>query len=117
MKATKFTALTVAALLLLPLAVNAAPPRVLEDGREVSPSMLTLPSLPDGEVAIQGCSACKRLTFQMARTARFYVGHTEVSYADLKLHLRSYPQSAVTVVSPRGQNIVTRIQASDAVAK
>jgi hypothetical protein len=117
MKTTKITALTLAALLLLPLAGNATTPRVLEDGREVSPSMLTLPTLPDGELAIQGCTACKRLTFRMAPTARFYVGHTEVTYADLKLHLRSYPQGEVTVVSPRGQNIVTRIQASGAVAK
>lgn len=117
MKATKFATLMIGALLLLPAAGNAAPPRVLEDGREVAPSMLTLPSLPDGELAIQGCTACKRLTFQMAKNVRFYVGHTEVSYADLKLQLRSHPQSAVTVVSPRGQNIVTRIQASGAVAK
>jgi len=117
MKATKLTALTLAALVLLPLAGNAAPPRVLEDGREVSPSMLTLPSLADGDLAIQGCGSCKRLTFKLARNARFYVGRAEVTYADLQRYLRAHPDNAVTVVSPLGQNIVTRIQASGAVAK
>ena len=116
MKATNFAVLTLA-VMLLPLTGNAAPPRVLEDGREVTPAMLTLPSIPDGEVAIQGCGACKRLTFKMARNARFYVGPTEVTYADLQIYLRSHPEKAVTVVSPLGKNIVTRIQASGAFAK
>jgi hypothetical protein len=117
MKFTKPTALALATLLLLPLAGNAAPPRVLEDAREVRPSMLTLPSLPDGVVAIQGCTSCKRISLNLSRTARFYVGKTEVTYTDLQRHLRSYPESAVVVVSPLGQNVVTRIQASDAYAQ
>jgi hypothetical protein len=117
MKSTKLTSLTLAALLLLPLTGSAAPPRVLEDAREVRSSMLTLPSLPDGVVAIQGYTSYKRVSLNLLRTARFYVGKTEVTYTDLQRHLRSYPESAVTVVSPLGQNVVTRIQASGAYAQ
>jgi hypothetical protein len=115
MKASILTALLLAAL--LPLAASAAPPRVLEDGREVAPSMLTLPSTPDGIVAIQGCSACKRFSLRIARNAQFFVGRTEVTFADLQRYLRSYPETSVLVVSPIGQTIVTRIRASDAGAR
>ncbi len=105
----------VAALLLAPLVANAEPPRVLEDAREVLPSMLTLPSISDGTVSIQGCPTCKRLNFSLARNARFFVGLTEVSYADLQTQLRRDPKASVLVVSPRGQNIVTRIKTTAAV--
>lgn len=103
-----------ALILALPLGSQAREPRVLEDGREVTPAMLTLPSTLDGTVAIQGCGSCKRLTFALARTARFYVGRTEVSFADLQRQLRTNPNSSVLVVSPINQKVITRISASDA---
>jgi hypothetical protein len=106
--------LALSLLLALPLGSLAREPRVLEDAREVTPAMLTLPSTLDGTVAIQGCGSCKRLTFSMARTVRFFVGRTEVTLADLQRQLRSNPDGAVLVVSPIGQNIITRISASDA---
>lgn len=105
----------VAALLLAPLVANAEPPRVLEDAREVLPAMLTLPSLADGVVSIQGCSTCKRTNFTLARDARFFVGQTEVTLRDLQTQLRRDPNASVLVVSPRGQTIVTRIKTTPAV--
>jgi hypothetical protein len=106
--------LVLAFVLALPLGGQAREPRVLEDAREVTPAMLTLPSTLDGTVAIQGCGNCKRLTFQMARNVRFFVGRTEVTFADLQRQLRARPDGAVLVVSPIGQAIITRITASDA---
>jgi hypothetical protein len=106
--------LALALILALPLGSQAREPRVLEDAREVTPAMLTLPSTLDGTVAIQGCGKCKRLTFSMARTVRFFVGRTEVTFADLQRQLRANPGTSVLVVSPIGQNIITRISASDA---
>lgn len=115
---TKLTTLVIASLLLLSVgnysAANGS--KVLEDGREVTPAMLTLPTLADGRLAIQGCSSCKRISLQFARAARFYVGKTEVTYPDLQRHLRAHPEVSVVVVSPKGQNIVTRIVASEAIA-
>lgn len=105
----------VAALLLAPLVVNAEPPRVLEDAREVLPSMLTLPSIADGTVSIQGCSTCKRINLSLARDARFFVGRTEVTFVEMQAQLRRDPKASVLVVSPRGQNIVTRIKTTPAV--
>jgi hypothetical protein len=115
---TKLIALVIASLLLLPISGNAAANRskVLEDGREVTPAMLTLPTLADGVLAIQGCSSCKRISLQFARTTRFYIARTEVGYADLQRHLRAHPNVSVLVVSPKGQNIVTRIVANEAIA-
>lgn len=112
-----FNSIVIAMLSLAPLSSNAAPPRVLEDAREVSPAMLTLPSALGGTVAIQGCSTCKRITLTLANTARFYIGRTEVNFVDLQRQLRQNPNGAVLVVSPKGQNIVTRIKASDASAQ
>jgi hypothetical protein len=117
MKSIPLCIVAVAALLLASLSANAAAPRVLEDAREVRPAMLTLPSTADGTLAIQGCSTCKRLSLRLARTARFYVGRTEVSFAELGRQLRARPNASVLIVSPIGQNIVTRIQASDAPAR
>ena len=114
---TNLTAFVLAALLLLPVSGNAANrSRVLEDGREVTPAMLTLPSLPDGVLAIQGCASCKRLSLRLTRDARFYVARTQVTYADLQRHLSAHPTVSVLVVSPKGQNVVTRIVADEAIA-
>jgi hypothetical protein len=117
MKSIPLCIAAAAALLLASFSASAATPRVLEDAREVRPAMLTLPPTADGTLAIQGCSTCKRLSLRIARTARFYVGRTEVTFADLQRQLRSRPNSSVLVVSPIGENIVTRIQASDAPAR
>ena len=117
MKSRYLAALALTFAMLLPIAGSAGGLRVLEDGREVTAAMLTLPSLPDGQLSIQGCGNCKRLTFTIARTARFYVGTTEVSFADLKRHLANRPDSSITVVSPIRQSIVTSIRASDAPAR
>jgi hypothetical protein len=117
MKSNYLAALALTFAMLLPIGASAGGFRVLEDGREVAASMLTLPTLPDGQLAIQGCGNCKRLTLTIARTARFYIGATEVSFADLKRHLASNPEVSITVVSPIRQNIVTSIRASDALAR
>ncbi|HTU68402.1 MAG TPA: hypothetical protein VMF52_20835 [Steroidobacteraceae bacterium] len=111
------SSLVVAALLLATGSTQAAPPRVLEDAREVAPSMLTLPSTADGRLSIQGCSTCKRIDLAMARDVRFFVGPTEVTYSDLQRQLRTYPKAAVLVVSPRGQLVVTRIKMAAAVTQ
>jgi hypothetical protein len=115
---TRLITLVIASLLMLPVSGNAAANRskVLEDGREVTPSMLTLPTLADGVLAIQGCSSCKRISLQFARTTRFYIAKTEVGYPDLQRHLRAHPNVSVLVVSPKGQKIVTRIVAAEASA-
>lgn len=108
-------AIVITATLLLMSAITAhARPQhaVLEDGRELIASMITLPSASDGTVAIQGCTDCKRLTFTLSRTAQFFVGRQEVTFADLKRHLRDNPKSSVLVVSPINQPVVTRISAS-----
>lgn len=114
----KFCALVIVSLLMLPLSGNAASTRsrVLEDGREVTPAMLTLPTLADGMLSIQGCSSCKRISLQFSRATRFYISKTEVTYADLQRHLRANPKVSVVVVSPKGQKIVSRIVAAEAIA-
>jgi hypothetical protein len=118
MKTIPLSFVAAAALLLASFSASAREPaRVLEDAREVTPAMLTLPLTPDGTLAIQGCSTCKRLSLRLARTARFYIGRTEVTFQDLQRQLRDRPNSSVLVVSPIGQNIVTRIKASDAPAR
>src|SRR5262245_24887839 len=118
MKAIPLSIVAAAALLLASLSVSAATkPRVLEDAREVKPSMLTLPLTADGPLSIQGCSTCKRLSLRLAPNARFFVGRTEVTFQDLQRQLRNRPNASVLVVSPIGQNIVTRISASDAPAR
>lgn len=117
MKSNDLAALALTFAMLLPIGASAAGFKVLEDGREVAPRMLTLPSLADGQLAIQGCGSCKRLTLKIAPNARFYIGATEVSFADLKRHLANNPNASVTVVSPIRQNIVSRIRASSAPAR
>lgn len=109
---TTVPVLALALLLSLPLSGNAAGIRVLEDGREVESRMLTMPSLADGTLTIQGCATCKRLVFTIARDAQFFIGDTQVAYGDLQRHLRAYPQVPVLVVSPKGEPVVSRIRAS-----
>jgi len=103
----------IALLLMSSLAAHARPPRaVIEDGREVTAAMLTLPSAVNGSVAIQGCTACTRMNLTLSRTAQFFIGRQEVTLADLKRHLRDNPKSSVLVVSPINQPVVSRISAS-----
>lgn len=113
MKATFFTA--IAATLLLALPAGARPTfEVLEDGREVAASMITLPSVAGGTLEVLGCTACKRLTFKMAAQVQFFIGKQEVTMGEFKRHLASYPSEAVLVVSPRAQMVVTRLTAMPA---
>src|SRR3982751_247440 len=100
---SKAHVLALSLIMTLPLGLQARETKVLEDAREVTPAMLTLPSTLDGIVAIQGCGSCKRLTFQMARNVRFFVGRTEVTLADLQRQMRTYPNISVLVVSPIGK--------------
>lgn len=117
MKLMNFSVLVIVSLL-LPVGGHAASDRtrVLEDGREVTPAMLTLPSRADGVLAIQGCPTCKRISLQVGPATRYFIGKTEVNYVDLQRHLRAHPKGSVLVVSPRKQNSVTRIVAAEAIA-
>lgn len=115
MKTRNLAVLFVALAALAPLGVNAAG-RVLEDGREVAPNMLTLPSIAGGTVAIQGCGSCKRITLTLAPDAKFFIGRTQVTFDALKRHLRERPNVSVLVVSPKDELVVTRISASDPLA-
>ena len=109
----QITIVATALLLLTSFGAQARPPKaVLEDGREATASMLTMPPANDGVVTILGCSTCKRVTLTLSRTAEFYVGNQEVSFADFKRHLNANPKSNVLVVSPVNQPIVSRIRAS-----
>jgi hypothetical protein len=106
-----------AVLILSALPAFARPPvAVLEDGREVTPAMLMLPSSIDGTVSL-GCPACKQTSLTLSRTAQFFIGKQEVSFADLKRHLKANPKSSVLVVSPINQKVITRISASVADVK
>jgi hypothetical protein len=103
--------------MLLPLGAQASPGRVLEDGREVAASMLTLPAAAEGTTTIQGCTACKKVVLQLNANARFYIGNKEVTYVDLKHYLVANPNVSVTVVSPISKPVITRIRASGLIVK
>jgi|SRR5688572_18018681 hypothetical protein len=98
-------------LALVTLSATARTPGAVEDGKEVAPSMLTLPSTIDGTVAVQGCSSCKRLTYTMSPDVRFYVAKQEVSFAEFKRYIGAHPEAALLLVTPVNQNIVTRLSA------
>jgi hypothetical protein len=109
----KHAIIVAASLLLASFSAQARPPKaVLEDGREASASMLTLPSANDGSLTIQGCTACKLVTLKLGSAAEFYIGNQEVAFADFKRHVLANPKSNVLIVSPAGQPVVSRIRAS-----
>jgi len=113
MKATFLTA--IAATLFLALPAGARPTyEVIEDGREVAASMITLPTVAGGMLDVLGCTGCKRLTFKMAPQVQFFIGRQEVTLPEFKRHLESYPSEAVLLVSPRAQMVVTRLTAMPA---
>ncbi len=114
----KHTVIAATAIMLLSaFPVLARPPvAVLEDGREITPAMLMLPSSLDGTVSL-GCPGCKLTSLTLSREAKFFIGKQEVSFADLKRHLKAYPKSSVLVVSPIHQKVITRISASVADVK
>jgi len=117
MKSNYFASIAVALAMLLPLGARAGDTRVLEDGREVAASMLSLPAGPEGTAVIQGCTACKKTSLQLGRNVRFQIGNREVTFVDFKRYLLANPKVAVTVVSPKSQNVITRIRASGLIAK
>jgi hypothetical protein len=87
---------------------------VLEDGREVTPAMLTLPATLGGSVSLMGCATCKRIDLTLSRDAQFFIGKREATLADMKRHLQANPKANVLVVSPINQKVVSRISASAA---
>ncbi|MEO8063959.1 MAG: hypothetical protein ABI821_14565 [Pseudomonadota bacterium] len=106
------TIIATALLLLSSFGAQARTKAVLEDGREASASMLTLPSALNGVLSIQGCTACKLVTLTLSNSAQFYIGTQEVSFVDFKRFLSANPKSNVLVVSPANQQVVSRMRAS-----
>jgi hypothetical protein len=102
---------SIALLALAALSATARTPGAVEDGKELEPSMLTLPSTIDGTLAVQGCSACKRRTYTMSPDVKFYVAKQEVSFAEFKRYIGAHPEAALLLVTPVNQNIVTRLSA------
>jgi hypothetical protein len=117
MKSNYFASIALALAMLLPLGAIAGDTRVLEDGREVAASMLSLPQAAEGTVVIQGCTACAKVLLQIGSGTRYYIAKQEVTFADLKIHLLAHPDVAVLVVSPIRQKSITRIRASGAIAQ
>jgi hypothetical protein len=109
MKSRILSAIVVMLVVALPAAAR-APIAVLEDGREVDASFITLPTVLGGPLSV-GCPACLSNAYVLSTDARFYVGQQEVTLADLKAYLVANPEKAVLLVSPRGENVVTRIKA------
>jgi hypothetical protein len=105
------TTLTISVALLVLAGSTAFARGPIEDGNELAPRMLTLPSTLDGTVAVQGCPACKRLTYTMSREVRFYVNDQEVTFAAFKAYVGAHPEAVLLLVTPPNQNIVTRLTA------
>jgi hypothetical protein len=82
-----------------------------ENGKELTTSQITLPSLADGTVAVQVCGTCNRFTYTMNASTRFYVEDYEVSYAEFTRYVASHPEALVHLVTPVNQNIVKRLTA------
>jgi len=108
MKSAFIASIAILALAALPTAANAAP---YESGEELLPSQITLPSVADGTVAVQICSACKRWTYTLNTATRFYVADREVSYAELKSFIASKPNAVVHLVTLVNKTNVTRLEA------
>lgn len=103
--------LTIAALLVVALPSGARPlATITEDGHEIVASMLTLPSTDSGTLSILGCTACTRQVFTLSPSARFFAGHSEITYSMLKDLVEKYPNSSMLVVTPVGTTVVTRIK-------
>jgi len=103
--------ITTIALLALATVAAAKPLTAFEDGREVHPSLLTLPSAVGGMISYQNCAECRYRTFRLAENARFYVDTQEVSYAELKRYIAAHSNAVVSVVNSLTENIVTRVSA------
>ena len=103
----------IAVLLLCSVASIARPPRaVMEDGREITAAMLSLPSAVGGIVSIQGCTACKRVSLTLGADAQFFVNKQEVTFGEFRRYLQDHPAANVLVVSPVNVLVVSRISAS-----
>jgi hypothetical protein len=110
MKTRILSALALMLVVALPASARNPHP-VLEDGYEVEASFVSMPSSTGGLLS-WGCKSCAAQRFQLASDARFYVGKQEVSFAEFKTYLAANPEKAVTIVTSRALNAVTRIKAS-----
>lgn len=102
----------IASIALLALAASPADARSkagTENGKELTTSQITLPSLADGTVAVQVCSACNRFTYTMNAATRFYIGDAEVSYAEFTRYVASHPDAFIHLVTPADENVVKRL--------
>jgi len=109
MKTALTTSILWIALAVLPAA--ARPPSAIENTEEITPQLLTLPSLAGGTIAFQRCGACNRRTYTLASSARYYIKNQEVSYGELKRHIETHPEAVVLVVTSIKENVVTRLTA------
>lgn len=86
-----------------------AGPRVLELTYEASGSMVSLPSTSTGELTFQACDKCKTLRLRASETSTYFLGEQQVSLAELRQYLSSYPETFLVVMRHKDTFNLSRV--------
>ncbi|HLS80493.1 MAG TPA: hypothetical protein VK025_03725 [Steroidobacter sp.] len=89
---------------------NPAPLRSLEDAIETSTDAVVLPSTTSGSVTLRDCRPpCSMNSLQLTDQTRFFVGGSQVTYADFNAYVLRTGAQFLMVFHKPGEAIATRL--------
>jgi hypothetical protein len=87
-------------------------PVSLEQGHEVAPFMIRMPTTSTGELTLQICTACKVLRLRVSEQTQYFIGKEPVTLADITKYFNAHPVAPTVVVQRKDTDIVNRVTVS-----
>ena len=111
MKTSHIAAVLLSAMLALPALAQM---KMLEQGYEVSPSQVRLPSSATGELTVQRCLSCPVLRLRATEKSKYIISDREVGFAEFKRFAEQNPPNMFVVMQLHNTNQLSRIVANAA---
>jgi hypothetical protein len=87
-------------------------PLSLEQGHEVAPFMVRMPTTSTGELTLQICAKCQVLRLRATEETRYLIGKEPVTLVEMTKYLAAHPVAPAVVVQRTDSNIVNRVTVS-----
>ena len=106
MKTTHIAAALLSAVLALPALAQM---KMLEQGYEVSPSKVRLPTSATGELTLQRCMSCAVLRLRATERSKYIIAGQEVGLAEFRRFVEQTPPSMFVVMQLHKTDQLSRI--------
>lgn len=83
--------------------------RIVELGIETSTLSVSLPDDSSGSIAVTACASCKPMVLQLAPGSRYFIGKSQVTYAQLRSLARTSNSRQLNIYYQAKGREITRL--------